>query len=285
MGYPIKHIVGFDGETYDLVGDGGGGANCWRGTWTDLNNSVYSNIEINNSDPLKLGDIVEVCNDDETIDTLATRYVDLYDINSDAYNKIFINMNGDFIANEDTSISHLSPARRWHFLVVNIDDLSGDITLVPINTPKNNDFEAYLGGSTQYDDTNINEVASKVLSGYGCGTIFFGSAYERVMPMDSNNTYVAPTEQVIVRAPSGRCTYIYHYATATNAITKLDSIGSGDNIQSIPYIALAPYDGGIESSLIYFDPDIHEDIRGWKFSYANTFTLRSYNWFIVDTLN
>lgn len=283
MGYPIKHIVGFDGETYDL--GGGGGANCWHGAWTGLNNSMYSNIEIYNSDPLKVGDIVEVYNDDETLDTLAIRYVDLYYINSDADNKILINMNEDNTDSTGTSIKHLSPSRRWHFLVVNIDDFSGDITLVPINTPKNKDFETYIGGSIQYNDTNITEAASKVLSGYGCGYIFFGSAYERVMPKDSNDNYVAPTEQAIVRAPNGRCTYIYYYATGTSAITKLEALGSGDDVPSIPYLALAPYDGGIESSMIYFDPDIHENIRGWKFNYDNTFTSGSYNWFIINTLN
>ena len=283
MGYPIKHIVGFDGETYDL--GGGGGANIWHGNWTDLNNSMYSNMEIYNSDPLKVGDIVDVYNDDETQDTLAIRYVDLYYINSDIDHKITINMNGDYIVDEDTSIRHLSPARRWHFLVVDVDDVSGGITLVPINTPTNRDFDTYLGGSIQYNDTDITEAACKVLSGYGCGYIFFGSAYNRVMPKDSNDNYVAPTEQAIVRAPNCRCTYIYYYDTGTNAITKLDALGSGDDVSSIPYLALAPYDGGIESSLIYFDPDIHENIRGWKFSYANTFTLRSYNWFIIDTLN
>ena len=283
MGYPIKHIVGFDGETYDI--GGGGGANLWHGAWTDLNNSMYSNMEIYNSDPLKVGDIVEVYNEDETIDTLAIRYVDLYYINSDIDHKITINMNGDSMVGEDTSIRHLSPARRWHFLVVYIDDLSGGITLVPINTPTNRNFDTYLGGSIQYDDTNITEAASKVLSGYGCGSIFFGSAYVRIMPKDSNDNFVDPTEQAIVRAPNGRCTYIYYYATATNAITKLSHELTDNGGPSIPYLALAPYDGGIRYSQLYFDPDIHENIRGWKFNYDNTFTLGSYNWFIIDTIN
>ena len=47
MGYPISHIIGFDGQTYDL---GGGGANIWPGAWTELNGSKYSNINIPNRD-------------------------------------------------------------------------------------------------------------------------------------------------------------------------------------------------------------------------------------------
>ena len=283
MGYPIKHIVGFDGETYDL--GGGGGANFWHGAWTDLNNSKYSNMEIHNSDPLNVGDIVDVYNDNETEDTLYRRYVEVYDINDNIDNKILINMNGDSIINQDNSIAHLSPARHWYFLVVYIDDFSGDITLVPINTPMTKGYNTYTGGSIQYNDTDITEAACKVLSGYGCGSISIGSTYIRILPMDSNNNLVAPTEYAVVKAPSGRCTYIYYYATATNAIAMLNTETTATDIPSVPYLALAPYKGGINHATPYFDPDIHDNLRGWKFSFVENFTTRSYNWFIVDTIN
>ena len=87
MGYPIQHIVGFDGETYDI---GGGGAKIWPGAWTNLNGSRYSNMTINNSDPLKIGDIVEVYDDNESKVNLSKRYVDVSAINSYADNKIII---------------------------------------------------------------------------------------------------------------------------------------------------------------------------------------------------
>lgn len=282
MGYPIQHIVGFDGETYDI---GGGGANIWPGAWTELNGSKYSNMTINNRDPLKIGDIVEVYDDKESQDTLSKRFVDVSSINSKTDNKIIINMNGDSAAGTGTSIAHLSPSRRWHFLVTNINKTSGYRILVPINVPMIRNYETYIGESIQYNDTNVLEAASKVLSGYGCGFIYYGETNGRVLPMDSKGTYVRPTDRAIVRAPDGRCTYIYYYANATNAITKLSNESIGGQVPSIPYLALAPYNGGNTHAPLYFDQQNSAALRGWKFGNSKDFTSKSYNWFIINTIN
>lgn len=284
MGYPIQHIVGFDGETYDL---GGGGANIWPGAWTDLNNSRYSNMVINNSSPIKVGDIVEVHDDNESNVTLSKRYVDVSYINASNDNKIIINMNGDSTAGTGTSISCLSPARRWQFLIVDIHEAGGDIILVPINMPMINNYDTYTGYSIQYNDTNLIEAACKVLAGYGCGSIntSVNSSGLRVLPMNSKDSYVRPTDYAIVRAPSGRCTYIFYYATATNAITKLSNEGIGGMVPSIPYLALAPYNGGHTNAPLYFDQQNSSALCGWKFGNSTDFTSKSYNWFIINTIN
>lgn len=285
MGYPIQHIVGFDGETYDI---GGGGSNIWPGAWTELNGSKYSNMNINNRDPLKIGDIVEVYDDNESQDTLSKRYVDVSAINSKTDNKIIINMNGDSSAGTVSSIGNLSPARRWHFLVTNINKSSGYRILVPINVPMIRNYETYTGWSINYNDTNLIEAACKVLAGYGCGSISLGSTGSnslRILPMDSKDTYVRPTDYAIVRAPGGRCTYIFYYATATNAITKLSNESIGGKVPSIPYLALAPYNGGHTCAPLYFDQQNSSAIRGWKFGNFKDFTSKSYNWFIIDTIN
>lgn len=285
MGYLIKHIVGFDGQTYDIPT--GGGAKIWPGTWTNLNGSKYANMEIHNSVPLKVGDIIEVYDDNEDNTTLSKRYVDVYAINSNANNKIVINMNGDYVANAVTSIGQLSPARRWHFLVVDIHEASGDNILIPINTPMTKGYETYIGWSINYNDTNIMEAASKVLAGYGCGSIYtsLNSSGLRIYPMDSKDNYVRPTDYAIVKAPSGRCTYIFYYATATNAITKLSNETIGGQVPSIPYLALAPSNGGHAVAPLYFDQQNSAALRGWKFGNSKNFTSESYNWFIIDTLN
>lgn len=285
MGYPIKHIVGFDGQTYDI---GGGGANIWPGAWTDLNNSKYSNIVISNSSPLKVGDIVEVYDDKESQANLSKRYVDVSAINSSVNNKIIINMNGDSTAGTGTSISCLSPARSWYFLIVDIHEASGDNILVPINMPMTSNYETYIGYNIEYNDTNLIEAACKVLSGYGCGVIYIsstGSTSLRIYPMDSKDNYVRPTDYAIVRAPSGRCTYIFYYATATNAITKLSNESIGGKVPSIPYLALAPRNGGHTVAPLYFDQQNSSALRGWKFGNFEDFTSQSYNWFIIDTIN
>ena len=278
MGYPIQHIVGFDGETYDIPI---GGANTWPGAWTDLNGSKYSNINIPNLDSLKIGDIVEVYDSNESKATLSKRYVDAYAINSNAENKIIINMNGDGQAGTGTSIAHLSPARRWHFLVTNVNKSTGYRILVPINIPKGNSS----GSSIKYDDTDITVAASKVLAGYGCGTILDNKTSPRILPMNSNGSYVRPTEHYIISAPDGRCTYIYYYATATNAITKLSNESIGGSVPSIPYLALAPYNGGHTCAPLYFDQQNSAAMRGWKFGNSENFTSQSYNWFIINTMN
>lgn len=280
MGYPIKHIVGFDGETYDIPT--GGGAKIWPGAWTNLNNSKYSNMTINNSVPLKVGDIVEVYDDNESKDNLSKRYVDVSAINSNIDNKIIINMNGDSIYNTGSSISCISPARRWHFLIVDIHEASGDRILVPINIPNGGSGGASL---IKYNDTNIIEAACKVLAGYGCGTIIDNNTSPRILPMDSKDSYVRPTEHYNVVAPDGRCTYIYYYATATNVITKLSNESIGGRAPSIPYLALAPYNGGVKYAPLYFDQQNSVALRGWKFGNSSNFTSQSYNWFIIETLN
>ena len=261
------------------------GANIWPGTWNNLNNSCYSNIEIHNSVPLKVGDIIEVYDDKESNVTLSKRYVDVSAINSNVDNKIIINMNGDSIANTVSSISCLSPARHWHFLIVDIQEARGDRILVPINTPMTYGYEEYAGNTIKYNDTNIIEAASKVLAGYGCGTIYYNQNASRILPMDSKDSYVRPTDYAIVKAPSGRCTYIYHYATATNAITKLSNESTGGIVPSIPYLALAPYNGGHTYAPLYYDQQNSSALRGWKFGNSNNFTSQSYNWFIIDTIN
>ena len=278
MGYPIQHIVGFDGQTYDI---GGGGSNIWSGAWTDLNGSKYSNMTINNSDPLKIGDIVEVYNDNESKDTLSKRFVDVSSINSNINNKIAINMNGDSIASTGTSIGHLSPSRRWHFLVTNIDKESGYRTLVPINVPNGNSSASAIN----YNDTNIIEAASKVLAGYGCGTIVDNNTSARILPMDSKDNYVRPTEHYMIYDPNGRCTYIYYYANATNTITKLSNESTGGKVPSIPYLALAPYNGGHTYAPLYYDHQNSAALRGCTFGNYKDFTSKSYNWFIIETLN
>lgn len=285
MGYPIQHIVGFDGQTYDI---GGGGARIWPGAWTELSGSRYANMVINNSATLKIGDIVEVYDDNESQDTLSKRYVDVSAINSKADNKIIINMNGDSSAGTGSSILNLSPARRWHFLVTNINKSSGYRILVPINVPMIRNYETYTGWSIEYNDTNLIEAACKVLSGYGCGSINLGSTGSislRILPMNSNDSYVRPTDYAIVRAPGGRCTYIFYYATATNAITKLSNESTGGQVPSIPYLALAPYNGGHTSAPLYFDQQNSSALRGWKFGNSRNFTSQSYNWFIINTIN
>ena len=285
MGYPIQHIVGFDGQTYDL---GGGGSNIWPGAWTELSGSRYANIVISNSSTLKVGDIVEVYDDKESQANLSKRYVDVSAINSNTNNKIIINMNGDSSAGTGTSIGQLSPARRWHFLVTNINKSSGYRILVPINMPMTIGYETYIGWSIEYNDTNLIEAACKVLSGYGCGSISLGSTSSdglRVLPMNSKDSYVRPTDYAIVRAPGGRCTYIFYYATATNAITKLSNESIGGKVPSIPYIALAPYNGGHTCAPLYFDQQNSSALRGWKFGNYKDFTSQSYNWFIIDTIN
>lgn len=282
MGYPISHIVGFDGTTYDIPT--GGGANIWPGAWTDLDGSKYSNMTIQNSNPLKIGDIVEVYDDSESQDNLSKRYVDVTGINSYLNNHIIINMNGDYLANTGTSIAHLSPARRWYFLIVDIDEVSENNILVPINMPMTNNYETYIGDSINYNDTNITEAACKVLSGYGCG-IIYNNISSRILPMNSKDNYVTPTSKVIVKAPSGRCTYIYYYATATNTITKLSNETIGGAVPSIPYLALAPYNGGHTYAPLYFDQQNSAALRGWKFGNYKDFTSKSYNWFIINTIN
>lgn len=283
MGYPIQHIVGFDGETYDL--GGGGGAHIWHGAWINLNNSKYSNMMIYNSDPLKIGDIVEVYNDEESQADLSKRYVDVTAINSKLSNHIIINMNGDYQADAGTSIKHLSPARRWYFLIVDIDEESEDKILVPINMPMINDYETYTGYGIAYDDTNIIEAACKVLAGYGCGYIYDDSNTARVLPMNSNGTYVKPTSRAFVTAPSGRCAHIFYYSTANNTITKLSNEGIGGEVPAIPYLAQAPYDGGHTIAPLYFDPQTSAALRGWKFGNNANFTSKSYHWLIIDTIN
>lgn len=280
MGYPISHIVGFDGETYDL--GGGGGANIWPGAWTGLNNSKYSNMIIYNSDPLKIGDIVEVYDDEESQDNLSKRYVDVTAINTKLNNHIIINMNGDYQADAGTSIRHLSPARRWYFLIVEVGE---DNILVPINMPMTNNYETYTGYDIAYDDTNITEAACKVLAGYGCGFIYDDTDTARILPMNSSDTYVTPTSRACVKAPSGRCTYIFYYATAKNTITKLSTEGIGGSVPAIPYLAQAPYNGGHTIAPLYYDPQTSAALRGWKFGDSKNFTSKSYNWFIIDTIS
>ena len=103
--------------------------------------------------------------------------------------------------------------------------------------------------------------------------------------MNSKDTYVRPTTHYTVVAPDGRCTYIYYYATATNAITKLSNESIGGNVPSIPYLALAPYNGGYTYAPLYYDQQNSAALRGWKFGNYKDFTSQSYNWFIVNTLN
>ena len=283
MGNPISHIVGFDGTTYDIPT--GGGANIWPGAWTNLDGSKYSNMTIQHSDPLKIGDIIEVYDDNESQDNLSKRYVDVTGINSSLNNHIIINMNGDDRAEASTSIAHLSPARRWYFLIVDIDEVSENNTLVPVNMPMTNNYETYIGDSIKYNDTNITEAACKVLAGYGCGIIYDNNNSARILPMNSNDTYVRPTSKAYVKAPNGRCTYIFYYSTATNAITKLSNEGVGGQVPSIPYLALAPYNGGHTYAPLYFDQQNSSALRGWKFGNYKDFTSKSYNWFIINTIN
>ena len=190
-------------------------------------------------------------------------------------------MNGDSIAITGTSIAHLSPSRRWHFLVTNIDKESGYRTLVPINVPNGNSSAPAI----KYNDTNIIEAASRVLAGYGCGTILDNNTSPRIIPMDSKDNYVRPTEHYMICDPNGRCTYIYYYANATNAITKLSNESIGGSVPSIPYLALAPYNGGHTYAPLYYDQQNSAALRGWKFGNFKDFTSKSYNWFIIETLN
>lgn len=277
-----------DNNVLSTVNLKSGGVNIWPGTWTNFSGSVYTNLEIHNSVPLKVGDIIEVYDDKESNVTLSKRYVDVSAINSSVNNKIIINMNGDSKADTGTSIGCLSPARRWNFLVVHIYKSSGDRILIPINIPMTIGYETYIGNSIEYNDTNLIEAASKVLAGYGCGSIYLGSTGSgslRIYPMDSKDSYVRPTDYAIVRAPSGRCTYIFYYATATNAITKLSNETIGGMVPSIPYLALAPYNGGHTYAPLYFDQQNSAALRGWKFANFKNFTSQSYNWFIIDTIN
>ena len=262
--------------------------NIWPGAWTELSGSMYSNMEILNTGTLKVGDIVEVYDDKESQDTLSKRCVNVSSINSNTNNKIIINMNEDYSAGTGSSIGHLSPARRWHFLVTNVNKTSGYRILVPINVPMTIGYEKYIGYSIEYNDTNLIEAACKVLSGYGCGSINLGSSGSvslRILPMNSKDSYVRPTDYAIVRAPGGRCTYIFYYATATNAITKLSNETIGGQVPSIPYLALAPYNGGHTYAPLYFDQQNSSALRGWKFGNYKDFTSKSYNWFIIDTIN
>ena len=265
-----------------------GSANIWPGAWTELSGSKYANMDINNTGTLKVGDIIEVYDDKESNVTLSKRYVDVSAINSNTNNKIIINMNGDSSAGTGSSIGQLSPARRWHFLVTNINKTSGYRILVPINVPMIRNYETYTGFSIEYNDTNLIEAACKVLSDYGCGSIHLGSTGStslRILPMNSKDSYVRPTDYAIVIAPGGRCTYIFYYATATNAITKLSNESIGGRVPSIPYLALAPYNGGVKYAPLYFDQQNSVALRGWKFGNSSNFTSQSYNWFIIETLN
>lgn len=270
-----------DNNVLSTVNIKSGGANIWPGAWTNLNNSRYSNIVIRNSSPLKVGDIIEVYDDKENEVELSKKYVDVSAINSNVDNKIIINMDEYSRPSTGSSIAHLSPSRRWHFLVINIYKSSGDRILVPINMPKGDSASSNI----EYNDTNPIEAACKVLAGYGCGTIVDEKTSARILPMNSKDSYVRPTKRYTVLAPDGRCTYIFYYATATNAITKLSNESIGDQVPSIPYLALAPYNGGITYDPLYFDQQNSADLREWKFINSNDFTSKSYNWFIIETIN
>lgn len=254
-------------------------SNTWTAEWTGLNSdTTYTDINIHNDTSIRVGDIIVVSAVTDSVG--AERRVDIYSINA-SDRKIFIQMTGEPSVDQYSTARHLSPTRVWTFLVTNIDE-DDLITLWSINTHTSNSTTNFIGNTITYNESDITVAANKVLAGYGSGEI---TSTLFLYPMDADDHFVRPTSYRRIRSVDGRSTYIFYYENPVNTIVKLATESLGGAMPSIPYMAMAPYNGGYTYAPLYYDPQTAVKNRGWKFGDSKNFTSRSYNWFIINTIN
>ena len=257
MGNPISHIVGFDGQTYDL---GGGGSTVKRVDGCLKDNYIPSN--------LKDGDIIffDAANSAESGTFLEwpsgeSSTIDINDVNGDTWHikKIYIS-NGTAVAiNTKCNITLYVTSASNHTL--NIIDISQ-------SWPSN-----YFGQDTTDYELNINAAAN------GNDIVwakFTSTSYLSAKDSNGNNITIS---EIIIAVGNNHTRAIFK----TNTNTRVDSITIYTKLLGIPasYRCCSSYMQSVEGSLGYFTTSTtasgSSDKSNWKVSFQYTNATGQYH--------
>lgn len=251
MGYPVQHIVGFDGQTYDF---GGGGATVHR-----VDGCLKDDYIPNN---LKDGDIVffDAANSSESGTFLewpseSSSTIDLDDVHGDTWHiKKFYTSNGTAIAiNTKCNITlYVTSASNR---ILNIIDIS----------------PSWLSNTYSQDAAGYDVDLSSAAKGNDIAWAKFTST-SYLTAKDSNNTAITISEIMIIVGNNHTRAI---FKTASN--TRVDSITINTKLLGIPasYRCCSGAMTSTEGSLGYFTPSStasgSSSNSNWKvtFQYTN----------------